>query len=106
MSTKSPECYTTEPQASCLRVEISTGRIYLLPLDQLAFAEMDTDGEEQLLHLSFAMHEIMVRGNTLRRIPPAGIVIHHDFAGEISFAGCRRAAPNSGHCGHGNQARC
>jgi len=25
MSTKSPECYTTEPQARCLRVEISPG---------------------------------------------------------------------------------
>ena len=48
-----------------------TGRIYLLPLDQLAFAQMDTDGKEQLLHLSFATHEIMVRGNTLRRIETA-----------------------------------
>ena len=71
MSAKSPECYTTEPQASCLRVEMSTGRIYLLPLDQLAYAQMDTDGKEQLLHLSFATHEIMVRGNTLRRIETA-----------------------------------
>jgi len=48
-----------------------TGRIYLLPLDQLAYAQMDTDGKEQLLHLSFATHEIMVRGNTLRRIETA-----------------------------------
>jgi hypothetical protein len=71
MNTKSPECYTTEPQASCLRVEISTGRIYLLPLDQFAFAEFDTDGKEQLLHLSFATHEIMVRGHALRRIETA-----------------------------------
>jgi hypothetical protein len=30
-----------------------TGRIFLLPLDQFAFAEMDSDGKEQLLHLSF-----------------------------------------------------
>ena len=71
MSTKLPECYTTEPQARCLRVEMSTGRIYLLPLDQLAYAQMDTDGKEQLLHLTFATHEIMVRGNTLRRIETA-----------------------------------
>lgn len=71
MNTKSPECYTTEPQASCLRVEISTGRIFLLPLDQFAYAEMDSDGKEQLLHLSFATHEIMVRGHALRRIETA-----------------------------------
>ena len=71
MSTKSPECYTTEPQVSCLRVEISTGRIFLLPLDQFAFAELTVADKEQLLHLSFATHEIMVRGNALRRIEAA-----------------------------------
>jgi hypothetical protein len=48
-----------------------TGRIYLLPLDQFAFAEMDSDVKEQLLHLSFATHEIMVRGHSLRRIETA-----------------------------------
>lgn len=48
-----------------------TGRIFLLPLDQFAFAEMDSDGNEQLLHLSFATHEVMVRGHALRRIETA-----------------------------------
>jgi hypothetical protein len=71
MSTKSPECYTTEPQASCLRVEMPTGRIYLLPLDQFVFAEMESNGKEQMLHQSFATHEIMVRGNALRRVETA-----------------------------------
>ena len=71
MSTKTPECYTIDPQARCLRVEIPKGRIFLLPLDQFAFAEYDTDGKEQLLHLSFATHEIMVRGHALRRIETA-----------------------------------
>ena len=71
MSTKSPECYTTEPRASCLRVEIPTGRIFMIPLDKLLFAEIDMDGKEQLLHLSFASHEIMVRGYALRRIETA-----------------------------------
>lgn len=71
MNTKSPECYTTEPQARCLRVEISPGRLLLLPLDQFAFAELTVDDKEQLLHLSFATHEIMVRGSALRRIETA-----------------------------------
>ncbi len=71
MNTKSPECYTTEPQARCLRVEISPGRLLLLPLDQFAFAELTVDDKEQLLHLSFATHEIMIHGNTLRRIETA-----------------------------------
>jgi hypothetical protein len=71
MNTKSPECYTTDPQARCLRIEISPGRLLLLPLDQFAFAEFNTDDKEQLLHLSFATHEIMIRGNALRRIETA-----------------------------------
>jgi len=71
MSAKSPECYTTDPQARCLRVEASPRKIFILPLDQLAFAELDSDGKEQLLHLSFATHEIMVHGTALRRIETA-----------------------------------
>ena len=71
MSTKSPECYTTDPQARCLRVEVSPKHILILPLDQLAFAELDSDGKEQLLHLSFATHEVVVHGTALRRIETA-----------------------------------
>lgn len=71
MSTKLPECYTTDPQARCLRVEISPGRALLLPLDQFAFAEFTNDDKEQLLHLSFASHEVTVRGHALRRIETA-----------------------------------
>jgi hypothetical protein len=71
MSTKSPECYTTKPQARCLRVEISPGRSLLLPLDQFAFAELNSGDKEQVFHLSFATHEITVRGNALRRIETA-----------------------------------
>jgi len=71
MSTKLPECYTTEPQARCLRIEISPGRSLLLPLDQFAFAEFTNEEKEQLLHLSFASHEVMVRGRALRRIENA-----------------------------------
>jgi len=54
-----------------LRVEISPGRALLLPLDQFAFAEIANEDKEQLLHLSFASHEIMVRGRALRRIETA-----------------------------------
>ena len=71
MSTKTPECYTIDPQARCLRVELTKGRIYLLPLDQFAYAEYYADGKEQSLHLAFATHDIMVRGLALRRIETA-----------------------------------
>ena len=71
MSTKSPECYTTEPQARCLRVEISPGRSLLLPLDQFAFGEFISADKEQQLRLVFATHEVVIRGFTLRRIEAA-----------------------------------
>jgi hypothetical protein len=71
MSTKSPECYTTEPQARCLRVEVSPGRSLLLPLDQFTFAEFISADKEQQLRLVFATHEVVIRGFTLRRIEAA-----------------------------------
>lgn len=71
MSAKSPECYTTDPQARGLRVEVSSEHAILLPLDQFAFAEFTNGEEEQLLHLSVALHEIAVRGHGLQRIETA-----------------------------------
>jgi hypothetical protein len=71
MSTKTPECYTTESQARCLRVEISATRLLVLPLDQFVFAELDGDGKEQKLRLVFATHEVLISGYVLRRIETA-----------------------------------
>ena len=43
----------------------------LLPHDDFAFAELKREGKEQVLRLVFAMHEVMVRGYSLRRIETA-----------------------------------
>ena len=43
----------------------------LLPHDEFAFAELKGDGKEQELRLVFAMHEVLVRGHSLRRIETA-----------------------------------
>ena len=45
MNTKSPECYTTDSQARCLRVEMAATRLLVLPLDQFVFAELDQRGQ-------------------------------------------------------------
>ena len=71
MNTKTPECYTTDSQARCLRVEMTATRLLVLPLDQFVFAELDGDGKEQKLRLVFATHEILVSGHVLRRIETA-----------------------------------
>jgi hypothetical protein len=71
MNTKTPECYTTDSQARCLRVEMTATRLLMLPLDQFVFAELDGDGKEQKLRLVFATHEILISGHVLRRIETA-----------------------------------
>ena len=71
MSTKSPECWANDAQAHAVRVETSADHSLLLPHDDLAFAELNREGKEQTLRLVFAMHEVLMRGHSLRRIETA-----------------------------------
>lgn len=71
MNTKIPECYTTDSQARCLRVETTVTNHLVLPLDQFVFAELDSDGKEQKLRLVFATHEVLISGHVLQRIETA-----------------------------------
>lgn len=71
MSTKSPECWASDPQARGLRIEISAEHSLLLPFDQFVFAELTTDGEGQCLRLMFATHEVIAHGQSLRRLETA-----------------------------------
>jgi hypothetical protein len=68
MSTKTPECWASDPNARAVKVELSAEQSLLLPFDQFAFAELKSDGKEQRLRLVFATHEVSLRGNALRRI--------------------------------------
>ena len=68
MSTKSPECWSSDPNARAVRIELSAERSLLLPFDQFAFAELKSEGREQRLRLVFATHEVVVQGHCLRRI--------------------------------------
>ena len=68
MSTKSPECWASDPNAEALRIEVSPERSLLLPHDQFMFAELTSGGDEQNLKLVFAAHEVSIRGHYLRRI--------------------------------------
>jgi hypothetical protein len=71
MNTKTPECYTTDTQARCLRIQMTATRLLVLPLDQFVFAELDSDGKEQKMRLVFATHEILITGHVLQRIETA-----------------------------------
>jgi hypothetical protein len=71
MNTKPPECWANDPQARAVRVELSSDRSLLLPHDEFAFAELKHQGKEQTLRLVFALHEILIRGHSLRRLETA-----------------------------------
>ena len=71
MNPKSPECYTTDTQARCLRIQMTATRLLVLPLDQFVFAELDSDGKDQKMRLVFATHEILISGHVLQRIETA-----------------------------------
>jgi len=68
MSTKSPECWAIDPQVEGLRVETSPGCAITLPFNQFAFAESTIDDKKQRLKIVFAIHEILIEGQNLRRI--------------------------------------
>lgn len=68
MSTKSPECWASDPNARAVKIEVSAEQSLLLPFDQFAFSELKSEGKEQRLRLVFATHEVMLRGHSLRRI--------------------------------------
>src|SRR5688572_32880596 len=71
MSTKSPECWASDPNARAVKIEVSAEQSLLLPFDQFAFAELTSEGKEQRLRLVFATHEVTLRGHSLRRIETA-----------------------------------
>lgn len=71
MNTKTPECWSSDPNAHGVKIELSAERSLLLPFDQFAFAELKTEGKQQHLRLVFATHEISLRGHSLRRIETA-----------------------------------
>ena len=71
MSTKTPECWASDPNARAVKIELSAEQSLLLPFDQFAFAELKAEGKQQHLRLVFATHEVLIRGNALRRIETA-----------------------------------
>src|SRR5271169_131133 len=68
MSTKAPDCWESDPNATGVKVELAPDDHLLLPFDQFIFAELKPHGEQQQLRLVFVTHEVSVRGDSLNRI--------------------------------------
>src|SRR6266850_6428247 len=83
MNTKTPECWSSDPNAHGVKVELSAERSLLLPFDQFAFAELKSEGKQQHLRLLFATHEVSIRGHSLRRIETAMQRLELSFLGAL-----------------------
>jgi len=93
MSTKSSECWTTDPNARAIRIEASPDRTLLLPFDQFVYSELTVTDTGQHLRLIFASHEVTVTGTGLRRIESA--LQRMELASISVTSGRPTATPNS-----------
>lgn len=68
MDTKPPECFSTDPRARGLRVELSPQHSLVLPYEHFVYSELKAEKESDTLKLLFVTHEVVVSGYTLRRV--------------------------------------
>ena len=68
MSTKIPECWSSDSQADGLRIELSGEHCLLLPFNQFLLAELKIENKEHHLRLVFVMHEVLISGKNLKRL--------------------------------------
>jgi hypothetical protein len=71
MNNKSPECWATDPQARGLRVEMASDHSLILPFEHFAYSEYQIANKSETLKLVFATHEVILRGQRLRRLEAA-----------------------------------
>jgi hypothetical protein len=70
-SKKSSECCTTDPNAECLRIEVSPGHSLLLPYDEFAYAELRAMKSNKALGWSLQWDKLSTQGVSRRRFLPA-----------------------------------
>lgn len=78
MNTKPPECWSVDPRAHGLHVELSATHSFFLPYEHFVYAEMKSEDGNDVLTLVFATHEIALRGQRLRRVEAA--IQHRELA--------------------------
>jgi hypothetical protein len=88
MNTKTPECWSSDPQVRALRVEINATHSLLLAFDQFAFSELKSEGKEQQLRLVFATHDVLLLGHSLRRVETAMQRLELSFLATVSGNQC------------------
>jgi hypothetical protein len=60
--------WNKDAQAQVLRVELADGRFYLFPYGHLGMVKFEQSGNDDLLHLRFANHDVQITGKRLREL--------------------------------------
>ena len=68
MDTRPPECFSTDPRARGLRVELSPQHSLVLPYEHFVYSELKAEKESDTLKLLFVTHEVIISGYMLRRV--------------------------------------
>jgi hypothetical protein len=63
---KQPVCWNKDAYVQCLRVELGDGRFFILPYVHFAFADLERDGDADVLTASFTTHDLRIVGRNLR----------------------------------------
>src|SRR5882672_1198993 len=71
MNTKPPECWSVDPHAHGLRVELSPSHSFFLPYEHFVYAELKSQDQSDVLTMVFATHEVVLRGQRFRRVEAA-----------------------------------
>jgi len=67
----------------CLRVELATGELYVLPYQHFVAAHLSRTNEFDLLKISFSTHEISIEGAKLRELAIALSELSIGFIAEV-----------------------
>src|SRR5438477_562338 len=68
MDNKPPECFSTDPRARGLRIELSPQHSFVLPYEHFVYSELKAEKEGDTLKLLFVTHEVVISGYMLRRV--------------------------------------
>jgi hypothetical protein len=62
---KTLECWSRDPQAQALRVELDGGQCFIFPYTHFVFASLGRAEDQDALRISFTTHDVRVRGRGL-----------------------------------------
>ena len=83
-SGKHPVCWSKDPQAHSLRVELIDRSTFIFPYSNFEFAHFEGEDQQEILNITFATHTLRVAGMNLLEIALALQKVSVDVLRELS----------------------